>query len=88
MGHPSRFDLGPGAQDQACPPRQRRAVLGREGKSEHPVSIPLHSSHGDGEGEFRMGCESGLNFNRSKEPAKFIVRGEGVGVGKCQNTPD
>lgn len=35
-----------------------------------------------------MGCESGLNFNHAKESEKLMVRGEGVGVGRRQNTPD
>lgn len=55
--------------------------MGGEGRSEHPVFIPVHSSPGDGEGEFQIGCESGLNFNHPKEPEKLMVRGEGVGVG-------
>lgn len=58
-----------------CP---RRGVgSGGEGRSEHPVSIPVHSSPGDGEGELPVGCESGLNFNYPKGPEKLMVGGEG-----------
>lgn len=77
-GAPS--SLRPWARDKACRPQPRRG-WGGEGKSEHPVSIPVHSSPGAGEGEFQIGCESGLNFNHPKEPEKLMVRGEGVGVG-------